>query len=372
MSIRITGMGAVSAFGEGTAALCDGLMAGRSALGPATALTGIEHPVGQAVGRLQPGVNRARLLAELALDEALANAGWTPGELASAGLVVATTKGAIGLAQHVMDGSASPSVLVDYPLYEVAAGIARRSRMTGPVLTVSTACASGTSALGVAARWLRAGRCERVLVLGVDALTEFIVRGFGTLRALAKERAYPFDERRTGLSPGEGAAAIALERRHDGGLAGLLGAGGSNDANHITGPARDGAGLVRAIGRALDDASVDAASVRAVSAHGTATRFNDAMEARAFEQVFGAGEVPVHSLKGALGHTMGAAGVLEAIVAVDGLRRGLWAPTAGLETLDPGLSVDAVLGEPRPVASGPVVSTSSGFSGINAAVVIGP
>lgn len=356
-------------------ALWEGALSGRVVVGPSRRLrlgdlAGV--PVGEVEADAGSGVDRAWWMASVAAGEALRDAGWSTGDLPrpDTALLVATTKGSLLAGQHVMEGRAPPGTLRDFPLFALAARLAGSLGVTGVVQTISVSCASGTTALGHALRLIRRKRASRVLVVGVDALSEFVVRGFFTLRALAPDRARPFDVRRTGLLVGEGAAALAIEGGEGGARALLCGYGGSNDAVHITGPARDGAGLERAVRAALADAGRSAEEIDAVSAHGTGTPYNDAMEGRAFAAITGGRPVPVHGIKGAIGHTMGAAGAIEAVVCARGIEAGLWPPTAALETLDPAIPLDVVHGEPRAVQARLVLSSSSGFSGINSAVVL--
>lgn len=351
--MRVVGLGAVSALGRGVDALWQGALSGRVAL---------ERPVSS-------DPNRVFELAVMACVEALEETGWRPGQQ-PIGLVVSTTKGQIAAAQQVLQGQADAATLSHFPLFQLAPRIARQLKLLGPVQTVSVACASGTTALGVARRWLQQGRAHRILVVGADALSEFVMAGFSSLRALSRSVARPFDVSRDGLALGEGSACIALASGDGPARALVIGYGGSNDANHITGPARDGAGLVRAVRAALSCAQRDIGDIDAISAHGTGTRFNDRMEAMAWATLTPQRRIPVHGIKGAIGHTLGAAGLLEAVLCVRGLETGWWPPTAGLQTPDPELRLDLVLGEARRVDAQCVVSTSSGFSGINAAVVL--
>ena len=356
-------------------ALWEGALEGRVAVGPSRRLRLGELaavPVGEIDADTPSATDRACWMASVAAGEALRDAGWPARTLqgSDTALLVATTKGSLLAGQHVMEGRAPAETLRDVPLFALAARLGASLRITGVVQTISVSCASGTSALGHALRLIRQARATRVLVVGVDALSEFIVRGFFTLCALAPDRARPFDARRAGLLVGEGAAALAIEAGEGSARALLCGYGGSNDAGHITGPARDGAGLQRAVRAALSDAGRTAEEIDAVSAHGTGTPYNDAMEGRAFFAILGARTVPVHGFKGAIGHTMGASGAIEAVLCVRGIEEGLWPPTAGLETLDPAIPLDVVQGAPRPVQARVVVSSSSGFSGINSAVVL--
>jgi 3-oxoacyl-(acyl-carrier-protein) synthase len=227
-----------------------------------------------------------------------------------------------------------------------------------------------------AASGIRAGRADVVLAGGTDLLCRFVVAGFNSLRATS-DVARPFDRDRKGLVLGEGAAVLVLESaEHAAGRgarirARVAGTGAAADAVHMTAPDREGAGAARAIRAALDDAGVMPADVGFVSAHGTGTPYNDAMEAAALTRVFGAGRVPANSIKGAIGHTLGAAGAIEAVLCVRVLEAGLVPPTVGLETIDPACAtVDLVQGAARRVAARTVVSTSSGFAGANAAIVL--
>lgn len=370
MSARITGVGAITALGRGTAALWDGALAGRTGLAAPSALQLPDMPgalVGEALGGLPADADRALALARAAVEEALAGRDISGDRTA---LIMSTTKGGIGLAQHAMEALAPPEVLHTFPIYELGAQLARELGISGPVQTVSVACASGTTALGHALRLLEQGRADRALVVGADALSEFVVRGFSTLRALANDIARPFDAERTGLCVGEAGAAILLEAGVGEQMATLVGYGGSNDCNHITGPARDGIGLQRALNAALAHAGLSPADIAAVSAHGTATRFNDGMEGFAYDAVLGGRRVPVHSIKGAIGHTLGAAGLVEAVLCVLGIRDRRWPPTAGLQTPDPTIPLSVTLGEPVALDGDVIISSSSGFSGINSAVIL--
>jgi 3-oxoacyl-[acyl-carrier-protein] synthase II len=218
-----------------------------------------------------------------------------------------------------------------------------------------------------------------MLAGGVDALSGFVVSGFGILRALASTEVRPFDRRRDGLALGEGAAIVVLEeagsarRRGAPILAELLGAGTALDAHHMTGPSPDGDGVVRAVTAALSDAGAVAASVDFISAHGTGTSFNDRMETVAFKRLFAgrAARIPIDSVKPIIGHTLGAAGALEAIVCARVLGEGIVPPTINYREPDPECDLDYVPNEARRVAVRCALSTSSGFAGHNAALLFG-
>jgi 3-oxoacyl-[acyl-carrier-protein] synthase II len=240
------------------------------------------------------------------------------------------------------------------------------------------ACASGNAALGAALDLVRQGSAEVVLAGGVDALNDFVVGGFATLKALDPEPCRPFDRTRRGLNLGEGACFLIVEAEAHARARGarirafLDGFGLSADAVHMTGPDREGRGAARAMLAALSDAGRRPEEVDFVSAHGTATIFNDLMEAKALGAVLGprAASTPVNSIKSALGHTLGAAGALEALLCVRALETGLLPPTPGLVELDPEIALDVVRDRPRAACFGTALSTSSGFGGANAALVL--
>ncbi len=260
------------------------------------------------------------------------------------------------------------------PIYALAERAAAQLGAT-VVETVSVACASGNAALGLARDLLNDGECDVVLAGGVDALSDFVMAGFGVLRAMAPTACRPFDRQRNGLNLGEGAALLVLERPDDARRRGakiralLSGFGASADAYHMTSPAPDGRGAAAAMCAALDEAGAQASDVALVSAHGTATALNDRMEAHALAQLFGATTPPVNSIKGAIGHTLAAAGALEAVMCVRALEERLLPPTVGLVERDPELRIDVVAGEARALGEGVALSTSSGFGGLNVALV---
>ena len=385
-SAVITGSGVVSPLGYGLAAFWDGLVAGRSAiarirrfrtddLDPATAA--------EVAGGGAADPDRAGGFALGATTEALAAARLRPDVLdpARIGVVLGTTLGGMEIfeAWDRADavGDEPPPQLDRVPYFAPAMRVAAAIGARGPVMTTQLACASGTQAVAMAADWVRAGRADVVLAGGSDLLCRFVVAGFNSLRATA-EVARPFDRDRRGLVLGEGAAMLVIEeeehaaRRGARATARVLGTGAAGDAVHMTAPDREGGGVVRAIGAALADAGLVPAAVDFVSAHGTGTPFNDAMEARALLQLFGAHAVPVNSIKGAIGHTLGAAGAFEAVLCAEVLARGLVPPTAGLEQVDPECAgLDLVRGAARPCAARVALSTSSGFAGANAALVLG-
>jgi 3-oxoacyl-[acyl-carrier-protein] synthase II len=270
-----------------------------------------------------------------------------------------------GTARRALDG------LYDSPGHALARWLGAR----GPVLTVSSACASGATALGLGADLLREDAADLVVAGGYDVLCRFVMRGFDALRSLARERVRPFDRRRTGLLLGEAAGLVLLARERDARgprLGRLLGHGSASDASHIAAPDAQGRGLEAAIRAALAAGDVAVADLDFVSAHGTGTILNDRIETATLRRVLGdrAGAVPVNSIKGALGHTMGAAATLEAIMCLLAARDGFIPPTVGYEEPDPACDLDYVTGACRAVRPRRMLSTSLGFGGCNAALVL--
>ncbi len=289
-------------------------------------------------------------------------------------LLLATTVGEIDELEHdALVGGSDPLAGAPERLLERARALCG---LTGPARLVSAACASSTVALAEAASMIRAGECEAALVVACDAVTEFVFSGFSTLMALDPDGARPFDVRRKGLMLGEAATwALVMseqrarrERRPI--AATIAGYGASNDANHMTGPSRDGAGLARAIRQALRSAGQTPDAIAAIHAHGTGTAYNDAMEMKAFRAVFHDKPRPVFSVKGAVGHTLGAAGLLETLVALRCLEEHTVPPTVGLEQPDP-LALGWVSDQAVPLTNGrALLTTNSGFGGINAALIL--
>lgn len=294
---------------------------------------------------------------------------------ADAPLYLATTKGEIDfLEMSVLSGSGDAD---ESSLERLLEKVAALSGAGGGGLVLSAACTSASAAAARGAALIREGGADCVLVVACDAVTEFVFSGFSSLMALDRQPSRPFDRNRAGLSVGEAAAYLLLmseeralrERRTP--LAELAGWGMSDDANHMTGPSRESEGMIRAIRAALARASLGEERIDLISAHGTGTPYNDAMEMRAFRSLFGERRPPVYSVKGGIGHTMGAAGLVELIVAVRALSAGVAPPTLNLE--QPGDDARGwVLAEPRPLeASGHALVTNAGFSGINTALVLG-
>lgn len=388
--VLVRGRGLVCALGAGEEALWRGLLGGESAMAPCPEL--LPSAPSRRVGQVPPAVlgaepepaSRCLALLREAARQLREGPGWPAslgggsGDRPRLGLCIGTTQGEVRRweAEQIAlerDASLQPA---EPALSGPTQALARELGADGPVSTVSMACASGTAAVGLAASWIRDGLCELAVAGGADVLSPMVQAGFAALRALDPERPRPFDRRRAGLGIGEGAALLLLGASHQppAGCIEVLGWGFSSDAHHLTGPDPEGRGLARAVQAALAHASLPAEAVEAVNAHGTGTVFNDLMEAKALHLVFGAraASLPIDGIKGAIGHCMGAAGAIEAVLCAGVLERGLLPQTCGLEELDPALALGGVVyGEPRPGCYRVVLSTSSGFGGINAALLLG-
>ncbi|MFZ2651677.1 MAG: beta-ketoacyl-[acyl-carrier-protein] synthase family protein [Burkholderiaceae bacterium] len=257
--------------------------------------------------------------------------------------------------------------------WSVAAFVAAALRLEGPSWVVSTACSSSAKVFASAARLIAAGLVDAALVGGVDSLCLTTLYGFNSLELLSSDICRPWDARRRGLSLGEGAAFALLERgvEHDGAAAQgwLLGTGESSDGYHMSSPHPQGLGAVQAMRAALQDAALAPQAIDYINLHGTATPNNDSAEDRAVVSVFGSA-TPCSSTKGATGHTLGAAGAVEAGIALLALQHGLMPAGLNVQVPDPTLQSN-YLRENRHAAIRTVLSNSFGFGGTNASLVLG-
>ncbi|MCX5714391.1 MAG: beta-ketoacyl synthase N-terminal-like domain-containing protein [Candidatus Omnitrophica bacterium] len=288
-------------------------------------------------------------------------------------LILATTTGEIDiLEQHVLEGVGDAKESGFSFLLEKVKAL---TGIMGESAIISSACASSSAALGFASSLIQSGKSDCVLVVAADAVTEFVFSGFSSLMALDPDNAKPFDKNRAGLSLGEGAGFVLLmsqARAQQEGrtiLGEIAGWAVSGDANHMTGPSRDGSGLKLAIQKALRSAGVSSDDVGCISSHGTGTVYNDAMEMKAYKSVFENRPVPLYSIKGAVGHTMGASGLIETIIALRVLEKRIIPPTVGLIDVDPEAK-DWASRESRALAKSAILLNNAGFGGVNAALVL--
>jgi 3-oxoacyl-(acyl-carrier-protein) synthase len=274
----------------------------------------------------------------------------------------------------VLGGSGSAS---DCRLDVLLGKVEELTGVRGGGMVVSAACTSSAAAVAHGAALIRNGSADSVLIVACDGVTEFIYSGFSSLMALDKEPARPFDRNRAGLSVGEAAAYALLmsssraERENRRSLGEIAGWGLSDDANHMTGPSRESEGLILAIRKALLAAGVGLGDIGFIAAHGTGTVYNDAMEMRAFRALFRENNLPAYSLKGGIGHTMGAAGLVETVIALQALRNNIVPPTVNLKEPDDD-AAGWVSSGTQPIARGKTaLVTNAGFSGVNTALVVG-
>ena len=383
-TILITGLGAISAAGNGLAETLDSFARLRRNAAPATLFpTLTDCPVFEVKHLPQQYVlegQRSLSLALIALDQALDEArlddlsGYRVG--VCLGTTVASQLNDLQFYTAYRQQSAVSMVAVDrYLKGNLSEFIARRIKARGPALTVVNACSSGTDAIGVALSWLKSDLCDIVIAGGADELNHIPYCGFSSLGIINPGLCAPFDRDRKGLNLGEGAGIMVLEKADSAEQRGMSadlflgGYGSMSDAYHLTAPSPDGIGLKAAILTALDEAGITPEDVSFVNAHGTGTADNDQVEGKVLEEVFGAG-LKMLSTKGYTGHTLGAAGGLEAVFTAAGLRDG-WIPaSAGFLNQDASIPL-APVQEKTAICGSYAVSTSLAFGGNNAAIVIG-
>jgi 3-oxoacyl-[acyl-carrier-protein] synthase II len=412
--IVVTGFGIISPAGRGRDDAWAGALAGATGVAVDEQLVEMGTPVtlscrvpafdpdaelGRGASRR---LDRFTHLAVIAAREAIGHAGLAGGDDAEAITAVDADRTGVLLGSGIGGAETWASEYPNYlekgprrtsPMFvpkmlsNTAAGtIAIRSGARGPNMTINTACAAGASAIHIGRDLIRAGAADVVLAGGVEAgITGLSVSAFAQMGALTKNpdpstASRPFDVDRDGFVIGEGAAVIVMESAEHAAARGatayatVAGAGASADAHHATAPPEDGGGAILAMQRALDDAGLAPEDIGHLNAHGTSTPLNDSAEARALRKVFGdhTDQIAVSSTKGVTGHTLGAAGAIEAIFSVQALREGRVPPTANLTNQDPEIDLDVVKGEARDVSLQAVLSTSMGFGGQNAALVFTP
>ncbi len=399
--IAITGLGLVTPAGIGTEASWQGVLAGVSAAAVDPHLQGISSDISCRVPDFDAAallgrkaarrLDRFVQLAMVATREALEDADLDPEEWDAprVGVVIGCGMGGAQTweDQHrrMLDhGPAKVSAMLIPMLVPnmVAGQVAMEYGATGPNLVTATACASGATAIGTARDLVRAGTCDIVIAGGSEAgLTPLSIAGFAQMGALSHRTddpmaaSRPFDVERDGFVPAEAAGMMVLERTDHARARGarvrgrLVGYGASADAYHITAPDPEGKGAAQAIRAALDDAELATGDVDHVNAHGTSTPLNDVSEARTVRRVLG-DEVAVTSTKGVTGHSLGAAGAIEAAFATLAVERDTIPPTANLDSQDPEVELDVVAKSPRETRVEVAISNSFGFGGQNAVLAV--
>jgi len=398
--VVITGMGVVSPLGMGTDALFERWLQGEVGIDGLFAECR-DFDGSDALSRRDLRLmNRYCQFAIAAAHEAQLQAGWIErfptDEEGIACIVGSCHAGLATIEQQTetlmqrgkgrVDALAAPMMLPD----AACGAVSIRYGLKGPSCCVATACAAGADAIATAVRMIRSGESDAALAGGADAsitkLLDATSRRLGATSTSGISR--PFDIRRDGFVPAEGAGIVALEEmsvaeeRGAEVLAEILGCGATTDAYDVAAPAPDGGQAARAMKLALRDAQVEPGDVAYINAHGTSTLLNDKAETLAIKTALGeaASDIPISSTKSAIGHTLGAAGAIEAITAVQALRRGWIPPTLGLEQPDPELDLDYVPGKARRIAADPsgngngdgliALSNSFGFGGHNSVLCV--
>lgn len=391
----VTGIGMVTPAGADTDTTWAAVRAGRVISAPDPRLKGLpvslscrlpefDHPIlrRRSSARLDPIARMGLVATAQALDHARLD----PREWDSSRVAVISGGGGGGgahthaqAAARLADrgpASISPYFLTGYLVNMVCANIALHFQATGPCLFTSTACASGTTAIGTARDLLATNQCDIALVCGTEApITPLMIAGFTQMGALSNHSSRPFDIDRDGFVIAEGAATLVLERpqhaaaRRCAPLASIIGYASTTDAHHLVRPHPQGQHAEQAIRRALTDAGITPHDIDHVNAHGTSTPLNDRTEAAVLQRVLPQNP-PVTSTKGTLGHALGAAGTIEAALTILALRDGVIPPTAGLIHQDPDIHINIIKGVEHPKTITIALSNSFGFGGHNATLIL--
>jgi 3-oxoacyl-[acyl-carrier-protein] synthase II len=389
--VAVVAAGIVSPLGFGLSETLTALREGRDCVSPVTRFP-VEHcrckTAGQVSDARLAGAGQSQLRPErlhrvaqmmiLALGEALAQAPGFQPELS----VVGTTSGGMSFGEEYYRGlkggrsslHRAPSLIANYTPQKPVIDAQEAFGLSAPCQVIANACASGTNAIGHAYACIRSGRYKRVLTGGYDALSELVFVGFDSLQASTPERCRPFDRERTGLVIGEGAAILLLEdlgsawARGAKIVAEVVGYGISTDNHHLTQPNPSGSGPRQAMEGALQSAGISAREIDYINAHGTATPFNDAAEGKAIAELFDG--VAVSSTKGMMGHSLGAAGAIEAIVGILALQNQFLPPNINFRNGDAELDLNIVANLSQAGNLRTILSNSFGFGGTNASVII--
>jgi len=394
--VVVTGYGCVTALGQDASSTWSSLLEGRSARAPITAIAvegcrvtdGAQATLpdlSHCSPRLLSRLSRADRLVIPAVHEALEMAGLLDHRGKSVLPIlessISTTACGMEKGEEFLKsvwngtGRGRTSLLCHYQAQQQIAMLHKWFGFTGPSTIIANACAGGSNAIGHACDLIRSGMAEIILSGGYDALCELVYCGFDSLLTLAPDACRPFDRGRNGLMLGEGAAFLVLESECHALSRGaeivgtVAGYGHSTDTGHLTQPDQEGAPLEKAMRQALDHAGLSPAKIGYVNAHGTGTPFNDGAEAKAMKRLFSGTEARLSSTKAALGHTLGAAGAIEAVIGLLALKTGSLPPQINL--LDPEPDVEGFLvAQGEKVEIDAVLSVNLGFGGSNAALVL--
>lgn len=393
----ITGAGIVTALGAGWRSNADGFRQGRTAFRPVSLFDAsrqrvkcaaeVDLPAALPSTQLSPRratrLDRAAKLLLLAAHEAWRQSGWQPSEPLP--VVLGTTSGGMSMGeayyrqatQQPLRRRNQPTRVVEYQAQHQGLNLAEAFGFSGPLTIIANACASGANAIGHAWHLIRDGQAERVFTGGYDAISQLVFAGFDSLQALSPTRCRPFDATRDGLALGEGAAMLTLETldsaTHRGAviLGEICGYGAATDAHHLTQPHPEGNAALASMNAACAAAAVRPEEIGYINAHGTGTPLNDSAEAAAINRWAGtrAANLPVSSTKASIGHLLGAAGAVEAVVCLMGLREQWLPPTSTLQTPDPACLFPIVT-RPTDARFDYALTNSFGFGGANATLVL--
>jgi 3-oxoacyl-[acyl-carrier-protein] synthase II len=403
--VVITGVGMVTPVGLDTESSWEGLINGKSGIGPITQFNDKAIPTQIAgeihgfepekyiepkeIKKMDRFIHFAIAASQMAMD--MSGLKITPENADRAGVIVSSGMGGLPAIERVHDAYREKGYRRITPFFipmsiinEVAGHISIRFGAKGPNLSVVTACSSGTHSIGDAFKWIQRGDADIMIAGGTEScICPLGVGGFNAMKALStrndepQRASRPFDAERDGFIMGEGSGIVVLEemgsalKRGARVYAEVLGYGASGDAYHITSPAPNGEGAARCMTLAIKDAGIDRKELGYINAHGTSTKYGDELESVAIKTVFGdtAYKIPVSSTKSMTGHLLGAAGGVEAVISVLALDRGILPPTINLDNPDPECDLDYIPHTARKAQVDVVMSNSFGFGGTNACLV---
>jgi 3-oxoacyl-[acyl-carrier-protein] synthase II len=395
--IVVTGAGIVTALGIGWKPNSHGFRQGKTAMRPVTLFDVSrqrvktaaevdlpqELPITHLTWKQIRRMDRASKLLLLAAHEAWQQCGWQPSE--NLPLVLGTTSGGMSLGEaYYRQSIGTPdhrrrqaTRSQQYQAQRQALDVMDAFGFSGPITIIANACASGANSIGHAWDLIRRGRAERVLTGGYDALSQMVFGGFDSLQALSTTQCRPFDARRDGLALGEGAAVLALEtldsakKRNAEILGEIVGYGAATDSHHLTQPHPNGDAALASMTAACAAAELSPGQINYINAHGTGTPLNDSAEAAAINRWSGehAKNIPVSSTKSSIGHLLGGAGSVEAIICLMTLREQWLPPTSTIQTLDPACTFPIVQ-KPTDAKVEYALTNSFGFGGANASLIL--
>jgi 3-oxoacyl-(acyl-carrier-protein) synthase len=388
--VFVTGLGIISAIGNGTGETLTSIKNRASGIGKLSLFDSIHAHIPVAEVKFNRGqlvklagidesktpYSRNSLLALIAAREAMDSSGWDSHAKIASGAVMATTVGGMDLNEQyyksLLENDLHKDIIMTLDSGDCTGKVADMAGIRHHVTTISTACSSSANSIMLGARLIKNNRLQRALVGGTDALTRFTLNGFFSLEILSVTGCRPFDQNRNGLTIGEGSAVLILESEEVADpkriICEITGYANANEAFHATASSADGMGAYLAMSGALETASLIPGDISYVNAHGTGTDINDLSEGRAIEKIFGSRIPPVSSTKAFTGHTLGAAGAVEAVFSILALQNQMVLP--GLNFSDP---MEELHFEPatRPSSASlkHVMSNSFGFGGNNTSLI---